>query len=100
MGNKMIITRHPRFDEKRFEVVTKRLEEFRPELTGQKKAIAEALAYLVRRSGVSITRKRLREYLQANRKKLFPGTTHADPYRIFQIYHHDLCVMGILKRPV
>lgn len=88
---------HPRSDDKHFEVVANQIDFAKDFFRGQGRALVDALVHLSQSGKRTVQRKKLREYLETNRKDLFPGTSHKDPWRIFEIYHRQLVGSKLLR---
>lgn len=93
-------TKHPRFDQKVFEVAA-RADALQSELerlrAGQPRVLADVILKLSKGGRQSFTGARLRGYLEANKRDLFPGTTHRDVLRIFQIYKATLVSHHLIR---
>ena len=92
------INDHPRFDRKTFRIHAKGITSLWERIPGQPQALLVAMKELLgKRSTVEVSGDRLREYLERNKPRLFPGTAHDDVLRIFQIDSRTLKSFGVIE---
>lgn len=92
-------TSHPIFDRKEFEIEVTNLKKWGQFFAGQPAVLVSALRELAKtRPSHQVTGEEIRKYLEANRKRLFPGTSHKDVLRIWQIYHAHLERAQLISR--
>jgi hypothetical protein len=79
---------HPYVDRRQILIDIKQLQRNAGFFRGQPAILLEVLRKMTHDGTKPVLARRFREYLEKNRKALFPkGTTHRDLWRIYSIWH-------------
>jgi hypothetical protein len=90
-------TKHPRFDEKTYQIDVTEEESWSKFFAGQPLVLARAFKSLSKSGKRVLTGAAIREFLETQKNDLFPGTSHKDPLRIFLIYSATLRRHGVVR---